>query len=353
MWAGPWKRVEATTATSSGEYRAVRERVGMIDVGTLGKFLVAGPDVVEFLERIYPMRVADLEPGRLRYGLLLEEGGVIIDDGTVCAHRATARFYLTVTTSGAERLESWMLDWRDAWGLDGLRRQPDLVARRRQRRRAARARAAAEAVRDDPLDKESFPYLRHRRITVAGVPCLAMRLGFVGELAYELHFPASRSDELWERILEAGPRVGHPPVRPAGAAPAAAREGPHHRLAGHRLRDDAVEGRHAVGGQARQARLRRQGGARCAARSARRASCWCRGRWRRAPPRPPEGATVKVGGKLAGRVTSLVVLARARPPDRAWPGCTAPSTRPRARRSLIGNAPAQRSPATPSTTRRE
>ena len=58
-----------------------------------------------FLERLYPMRVADLEPGRLRYGLLLDEGGVIIDDGTVCA-LGDGRYYLTVTTSGAERLES-------------------------------------------------------------------------------------------------------------------------------------------------------------------------------------------------------------------------------------------------------
>src|SRR4029078_3856217 len=57
---------------------------------------------------------------------------------------------------------------------------------------------------DDPLDKESFPYIRHRQITVAGVPCLAMRLGFVGELAYELHFPASKSDHLSSAILEAG-----------------------------------------------------------------------------------------------------------------------------------------------------
>ena len=43
MWAGPWKRVEAYNGDVQGEYQAVRERVGLIDVGTLGKFLVAGP----------------------------------------------------------------------------------------------------------------------------------------------------------------------------------------------------------------------------------------------------------------------------------------------------------------------
>jgi sarcosine oxidase subunit alpha len=66
------------------------------------------------------------------------------------------------------------------------------------------ARALLQKLSDDPLDRESFPYIRHRQITVAGVPCLAMRLGFVGELAYELHFPASHSEHLWNAILEAG-----------------------------------------------------------------------------------------------------------------------------------------------------
>jgi sarcosine oxidase subunit alpha len=202
MWAGPWKRVEAYNGDVLGEYRAVRERVGLIDVGTLGKFLVGGPDATEFLERIYPMRVADLEAGRLRYGLLLEEGGVIIDDGTVCA-LGDGRYYLTVTTSGAERLESWMLDWAEAWGHDVyvVNQTASLGALNVA---GPHARELLQKLSGDPLDKESFPYIRHRQITVAGVPCLAMRLGFVGELAYELHFPASQSDHLWKAILEAG-----------------------------------------------------------------------------------------------------------------------------------------------------
>jgi sarcosine oxidase subunit alpha len=202
MWAGPWKRVEAYNGDVDGEYRAVRERVGLIDVGTLGKFLVAGRDATEFLERLYPMRVADLEPGRLRYGLLLEEGGVIIDDGTVCA-LGDGRYYLTVTTSGAERLESWMLDWAEAWGHEVyvVNQTASLGALNVA---GPQARALLQKVSSDPLDRESFPYIRHRRITVAGVECLAMRLGFVGELAYELHFPASQSEHLWKALLEAG-----------------------------------------------------------------------------------------------------------------------------------------------------
>jgi sarcosine oxidase subunit alpha len=202
MWAGVWKRVEAYNGDIQGEYKAVRERVGIIDVGTLGKFLVGGPDATAFLERLYPMKVEDLEAGRLRYALMLEEGGVIIDDGTVCA-LGDGRYYITVTTSGAERLESWMLDWAEAWGHDVyvVNQTASLGAINLA---GPQARAVLEKLSDDPVDRESFPYIRHRNITVAGVPCLAMRLGFVGELAYELHFPASQAGKLWDALMTAG-----------------------------------------------------------------------------------------------------------------------------------------------------
>jgi sarcosine oxidase subunit alpha len=301
MWAGPWKRIEAYNGDVDGEYWAVRQRVGMIDVGTLGKFLVAGPDVVEFLERVYPMRVADLEPGRLRYGLLLEEGGVIIDDGTVCALEGGA-FYLTVTTSGAERLESWMLDWRDAWGLDVfvVNQTSSLGA---VNVAGPHARELLQKLSDDALDKESFPYLRHRRITVAGVPCLAMRLGFVGELAYELHFPASRSEELWDRILDAGREWD---IRPFGLQA--------QRLLrlekGHIIvsQDTDFETTPWKVGMDWAVKLDKPDfvGKAALLRWKERTPRETLVPWQMAPgtAAPPEGATVKVGGQLAGRVTS-------------------------------------------------
>jgi sarcosine oxidase subunit alpha len=301
MWAGPWKRIEAYHGDVDGEYWAVRQRVGMIDVGTLGKFLVAGPDVVEFLERIYPMRVADLEPGRLRYGLLLEEGGVIIDDGTVCAMEGGS-FYLTVTTSGAERLESWMLDWRDAWGLEVfvVNQTSSLGA---VNVAGPHARELLEKLSDDPLDKQSFPYLRHRRITVAGVPCLAMRLGFVGELAYELHFPASRSEELWDRIMDAGREWD---IRPFGLQA--------QRLLrlekGHIIvsQDTDFETTPWKVGMQWAVKLDKPDfvGKAALLRAEQRTPRELLVPWQMAPgtAAPPEGATVKVGGQLAGRVTS-------------------------------------------------
>jgi sarcosine oxidase subunit alpha len=216
LWAGQWKRVEhygkpgeADLTAIHREYRAVREGVGIIDVGTLGKFLVTGPDVVAFLEKLYPNRVGDLEPGRLRYGLLLDEGGVIHDDGTIC--RVDDRsFYLTVTTSGAEEAEALMMDWREAWGHDvHIVNQTSAIGAINVA--GPKAREVLARITEDDISKEAFPYLRHRKITVAGIPCTGIRLGFVGEVGWELHHPASRSDELWAALLEAGAGDGITP----------------------------------------------------------------------------------------------------------------------------------------------
>jgi sarcosine oxidase, subunit alpha len=96
-----------------------------------------------------------------------------------------------------------MLDWAEAWEHDVyvVNQTASLGAINVA---GPRARDLLQKLSDDPLDRESFPYIRHRRITVGGVPCLAMRLGFVGELAYELHFPAGQSEALWNALLQAG-----------------------------------------------------------------------------------------------------------------------------------------------------
>ena len=200
-----------TTARSSSEYRAVREGVGVIDVGTLGKFRVSGPDVVEFLERLYPNHVGDIQAGRLRYGLLLDEHGVIHDDGTIC-RIDDETFYLTVTTSGAEEAEALMIDWRDTWGMTvHIVNQTSALGAINVA--GPKAREVLATLTEDDISPEGFPYLRQRTITVAGIPCLAIRLGFVGEVGWELHHAASRSEELWAALLEAGEPHG---VQPFG-----------------------------------------------------------------------------------------------------------------------------------------
>ena len=301
MWAGPWKRVEAYRGDVEGEYRAVRERVGVIDVGTLGKFLVAGPDAGVFLDRLYPMRVSDLQPGRLRYGLMLEEGGVIIDDGTVLA-LGDGRYYCTVTTSGAERLESWMLDWAEAWGhsIFVVNQTASLGA---VNVAGPKARALLAKLSDDDLSNESFPYLRHRRITVAGVPCIAMRIGFVGELAYELHFPSSRSQTLWDAILAAGAEWQ---IRPFGVlAQRLLRLEKGHIIVSQDTDFETLPSKVGMDWAVKMDKddfIGKAALARLAPRTNRETLVpWTMARGTKAPP---EGSTITIGGKLVGRVTS-------------------------------------------------
>ncbi|TMB54782.1 MAG: hypothetical protein E6J47_07690, partial [Chloroflexi bacterium] len=113
-WWRPW-----TYGDHLAEYRAVREAVSLGDVSTLGKFVVAGTDAVEFLQRLYPTDVSTIRTGRSRYALLLNERGHVIDDGMIC-READARFVLTFTTGGAGNAEMWMRDWIETWGLEVL-----------------------------------------------------------------------------------------------------------------------------------------------------------------------------------------------------------------------------------------
>ena len=199
--SGAWRRPRHY-GNVLDEYWAVRRGVSVMDVGTLGKFLIAGPDATDFLDRLYPCRIRDLRPGRMRYALLLGEHGFVVDDGIVCA-LAQGRWYVTFTSAGAAAAESILKDWAETW--HHAVHIIDLTAAWGAINVAGpRAREVLQHLTPDPLDNEVFPHLHHRDITVAGVPCRAIRLGFLGELSYELHHPSDQSVNLWDALLEAG-----------------------------------------------------------------------------------------------------------------------------------------------------
>ena len=174
----------------------------MIDVSTLGKLVVEGPGAVEFLERLYPSRFGGLASGRVRYAVLTSDGGRILDDGTV-ARLGPELFYLTTTSTGAEAVTDWLEWWNAIWRYDleivdltGALGAVNLAG--------PRAREVLERLTGDDVSAAAFPYLGARELSVAGVPCLAMRVGFVGELGYELHCPADAAPRLWEALLDQG-----------------------------------------------------------------------------------------------------------------------------------------------------
>jgi len=212
-WAGDWRRVY-DYGDPQGEAEAVHESVGLIDVSPLGKLLVRGPQAGELLDRIYPNRLSNLAPGRIRYGLLTSEAGRIMDDGTICRVDAET-FYVTTTSRGAGAVEQWiswwLADWRMEVALTDVTQGLAAV-----NLAGPRAREVLSSICEQDCSPEAFPYLAAREGRVAGVACLMLRVGFVGELGYELHFPAAHAETLWDALLAAGERYG---IRPFGLEP--------------------------------------------------------------------------------------------------------------------------------------
>jgi len=201
MWTGAWQRPFAYGDVAA-EVRAVHSDLGVIDVSTLGKLLVKGPDAAELLDRLYPNRFSDLAVGRIRYGVITTDGGRIVDDGTV-GRLADDCFYVTTTSTGSESVYEWFEWWNAVWRYDveivnvtGALAAVNLAG--------PRAREALAALTGDDVSNEALSYLDARELRVAGIPCLALRIGFVGELGYELHCAASAAEHLWDALVAAG-----------------------------------------------------------------------------------------------------------------------------------------------------
>ncbi len=212
-WAGDWRR-PYDYGDPAGEALAVNQAAGLIDVSTLGKLLVRGPDAGAFLDRLYPNRFSDLKPGRIRYGVISSDAGRIVDDGTIC-RLDEETFYVTTTSSGAGAVEEWFSWWLADWGMRV--RLTDLTQGLAAVNLAGpRAREVMAKVTTLDCSNEAFRYLDGRQALIAGVPCLILRIGFVGEVGYEIHCPSAHGLHLWDELLAAGAEHG---LRPFGLEP--------------------------------------------------------------------------------------------------------------------------------------
>ncbi|PVZ20648.1 MULTISPECIES: 2Fe-2S iron-sulfur cluster-binding protein [unclassified Pseudomonas] len=218
MPAGAWQRpayygkAGERDACMQAEAQAVRQQVGLIDVSTLGGLDVRGPDAAELLERLYTFNFAKQPVGRSRYALMTNEHGVVIDDG-VCARFADHHFYVTATTGGVDRIYQQMLKWNAQWRLDvDIANVTAALAAVNLAGPQAR-KVLAKLCSDLDLSADGFPYLAVRQGTVAGVKARLLRVGFVGELGYELHVPARHAGVLWDALMDAGAEFG---IRPFG-----------------------------------------------------------------------------------------------------------------------------------------
>ena len=197
------------------EVRNVREGVGIIDVTPLGKFDLRGPDVPKLLNLLYVNKWSKLAIGSVRYGVMCAHDGVVLDDG-VTGRLAEDRYILTTTSSGPETVWRWVEEWLQTehpeWRVHVT---PATNTYASMNVAGPKSRELMRRVVEDvDLAPEAFPYMRVRVGRIAGVDdCFMWRIGFTGELSYEIHVPAAYGLALWETLLEVGADLG---IRPFG-----------------------------------------------------------------------------------------------------------------------------------------
>jgi sarcosine oxidase subunit alpha len=209
LQAGAWIRPDRYSDPNS-EVAAVRDGVGIIDVTPIGKLDLQGPDVARLLNLVYVNKWSKLEIGRVRYGVMCSDDGVVIDDG-VTGRLGEDHYLMSTTSSGAsavwEWLELWLQTEHPDWQVHATQVTTAYasinVAGPRSRELLARV------VDDVDLSPDAFPYMHVRTGTVAGVAdCVLWRIGFTGELSFEVHAPAGYGLHVWESLMEAGSDLG-------------------------------------------------------------------------------------------------------------------------------------------------
>lgn len=216
--AGNWQRPayycrpEERDNCIQAESVHVRTKVGLIDVSTLGGLEIRGPDAAEFINRIYTFAFLKQPVGRTRYAILTNEQGVVIDDGVAC-RIAEDHFYVTATTGGVDRVYREMMKWNAQWRLDVDIANVTSAFSAVNLAGPDSRKVLKKLVTDLDISAEGFPYLAYREGKVAGIPARLLRVGFVGELGYEIHVPAMYGEALWDAIMEAGKTLD---IRPFG-----------------------------------------------------------------------------------------------------------------------------------------
>lgn len=212
QWKRPWfypQGSEDLHAAVRREVLAVRHAVGMLDASTLGKIDIQGPDAATLLNWVYCNAWSKLEVGKCRYGLMLDENGMVFDDG-VTVRLGNQHYLMHTTTGGAARVLAWLERWlqtewpqlqvyltsvTDHWATTAVA--------------GPKSRALLQAVCSDvDFDDAAFPFMSWRPGTVAGVAARIMRISFSGERSYEVNVPADAGLHVWQALQAAGAAHG-------------------------------------------------------------------------------------------------------------------------------------------------
>jgi sarcosine oxidase subunit alpha len=206
-WLRPWyypAKGETLRDTYIREAAHVRDHVGIVDVSTLGKIAVQGPDAAEFLNRVYANGFKTLPIGRLRYGVMLREDGFVLDDGATARLGENDYFMSTTTANAAKVLAQAEFLLQTAWR--DLKVHVTTVTDQWAAIAIAgpKSRTVLATLTGADLSKEALPNNHLTYVTIAGVPCRLHRMSYSGELAYEIYIPAKSGPKVWRALIEAG-----------------------------------------------------------------------------------------------------------------------------------------------------
>ncbi len=211
--AGAWLRAQWFRKGSEKGWRdsvdreveATRGSVGICDVTTLGKIDIQGRDAAAFLNKVYANGFAKLAVGKVRYGLMMREDGIVMDDGTTARLREN-HFIMTTTTANAgpvfrhmefarqclwPGMDVHLISTTDGWAQFAVA--------------GPNARNLLSKIVDMDISNEAFPFMACAETTVCGgTPARLFRISFSGELAFEIAVPARYGDAMMTKLMEAG-----------------------------------------------------------------------------------------------------------------------------------------------------
>ena len=215
QWHRPWwypRAGEDKHAAVARECRAVREAAGLLDASTLGKIEIRGPDAATLLDMVYTNAFSTLKVGRVRYGLMCGDDGMVFDDGTA-ARLGEHHWLMTTTTGNAAHVLEWLEEWlQTEWPelqvyCTSVTEQWATMALAGPHARDVLAALAPGMA----LDPDSFPFMSVKEGAVAGVTARVFRISFTGELSFEINVPWQHGRHVWEALMAAGADHGIAP----------------------------------------------------------------------------------------------------------------------------------------------
>ncbi len=209
---GQWKRAwyypklnEDMHQAVNREVKATRDGIGILDASTLGKIDIKGRDASEFLNRVYTNSWSKLNVGKCRYGLMLGDDGMVIDDG-VTSRLGDNHYVMTTTTGNAASVMSKLEDWlQTEWPelkvyLTSVTEQFATIS--------INGPYSPQLMKKLCLNHDfsinNFPHMSFQNIEIDGVGCRVMRISFTGEMCYEINVPSGYAKALWEKCFDLG-----------------------------------------------------------------------------------------------------------------------------------------------------